>query len=262
MTELAKALLAFQKNAPHIPLDSTNPHFKNKYASLAGIWKEIRKPLSDAGLTVSQWPTEVEGNPALRTTLMHVSGESDSATMLLFLTKLDAQAQGSALTYARRYALLSVLGLVGDEDDDGEAATKARARQGTATPASAAPDKGKPAPAPAASSVAQASPTPDADAERIDFGDDAPHPEIAPEPQSFKTPKMDQDTFFSKLVTEGAKKDKQFVAKLRSYTNDQFGKTASKDMTKKEKSQTIDAIKDGAVADYPINESLIPEAAA
>jgi uncharacterized protein (DUF3820 family) len=60
-----------------------------------------------------------DGAPALETRLIHAeSGEQITSHMPLVLTKQDPQSQGSALTYARRYALLAILGLVGDEDDD------------------------------------------------------------------------------------------------------------------------------------------------
>ena len=129
-SDLALALLRFQANAPHIALDATNPHFKNKYPSLAGIFDVLRPALSACGLVVTQTPTYLQdaaGNlvAGLRTRVTHAeSGEFLEDTMLLLIEKATPQAQGSALTYARRYAVLSMLGLVGDEDDDGEAASK------------------------------------------------------------------------------------------------------------------------------------------
>lgn len=117
--ELAKALLAFQKDAPPIHFDAKNPHFGNKCASLAGVVAAIRPALNKQGVIYTQQPTTLDGLPALRTTLTHAeSGDELEDVMPLFLAKSDAQGYGSALTYARRYALLSVLGLVGDDDDD------------------------------------------------------------------------------------------------------------------------------------------------
>ena len=131
-TNLAQALLAFQADAPPIHLDATNPHFKNKYASLGGVVAAIRPALNKHGLVYTQLPTNLDGQPALRTVLMHAeSGQALEDTMPLILSKQDSQAQGSALTYGRRYALLSILGLVGDDDDDANAATR--------TPDAAAP---------------------------------------------------------------------------------------------------------------------------
>jgi uncharacterized protein (DUF3820 family) len=132
MSTLAQALHAFQKDAPPIHLDARNPHFGNKYASLGGVVAAIRPELNKHGLVYTQLPTNLDGAPALRTSVMHAeSGEEIADVMPLILPKSDPQSYGSALTYARRYALLSILGLVGDEDDDATAATsQVQARQG------------------------------------------------------------------------------------------------------------------------------------
>jgi uncharacterized protein (DUF3820 family) len=122
--DLGKALHAFQKDAPPIHLDATNPHFNSKFASLAGVVSAIRPALNKHGLVYTQFPTNIDGQPALETMLIHAeSGQDIAAVTPLVLAKNDPQGYGSALTYARRYALLSILGLVGDEDDDANSAT-------------------------------------------------------------------------------------------------------------------------------------------
>lgn len=123
MSALAKALLAFQTDPPPVHLDATNPHFRSKYASLGGVVAAVRPALTKHGLVVTQLPGVTPDGPVLETRLIHAeSGEALSSHMPLTADKPGPQAQGSALTYARRYALLSVLGLVGDEDDDANAA--------------------------------------------------------------------------------------------------------------------------------------------
>lgn len=125
---LTKALVKAQSEFPSIPNDAENPHFKNKFASLHTIMEKVLPVLNANGLALMQFPTALEGQPALRTKLVHAeSGEYEEDTMLLVLAKNDPQSQGSALTYARRYAVLSALGLVADEDDDGATASKSRA---------------------------------------------------------------------------------------------------------------------------------------
>jgi hypothetical protein len=120
ITKLAIALAKFQANCPTIEKKKDNPFFKSKYAALDDIIQAIRKPLSDAGLSYTQFPTD----GSLTTVLMHESGEFIHGSMPIHAKKeKDPQAYGSAITYARRYSLASVLGLaVGDEDDDGNAA--------------------------------------------------------------------------------------------------------------------------------------------
>jgi hypothetical protein len=126
---LAAALLAFQQEAPGLVMDATNPHFRNKYASLDGIMAKVRPVLNKHGLVLTQIPSFVmDGSggvvPALTTRLTHAeSGEHIEDKMLLLLDKQNSQGLGSALTYARRYSITAFLALVGDEDDDGQAAS-------------------------------------------------------------------------------------------------------------------------------------------
>jgi hypothetical protein len=122
--ELAKALLAAQAEFSAVPKGSDNPFFKSKYAALPDVVKHAGPVLSKHGLAVSQFVDNVNGEDALTTYLIHSSGEWISHSMLLHLVKNDPQAQGSAITYARRYSYMAALGLVADEDDDGNAASK------------------------------------------------------------------------------------------------------------------------------------------
>lgn len=123
---LADALCKFQSSMEAIAKDAINPFFHSKYASLSAIIEDTRKPLAVVGLSYAQFPS---GDGELTTVLMHNSGEWMAAT---FATKpVDAKPQsvGSAITYARRYALCAVLGLQVEDDD---------ANQASATPAKAA----------------------------------------------------------------------------------------------------------------------------
>lgn len=121
MKNLAKALSIFHGHMSPVGKDKLNPHFKNKYASLDSILEAIKEPLKKANLAFVQLPME---GGKLKTILVETeSGESIESTMDILLSKNDPQAQGSALTYARRYALSAILGISTDEDDDGNAAT-------------------------------------------------------------------------------------------------------------------------------------------
>lgn len=140
-TSIAAALLAFQAEAPELQRDKINPHFRSAYLSLETLMDHVLPVLNRAGIVVSQLVCVTDaGAPALRTVLLHAkSGESIESTMLLLSAKDDPQGQGSAITYARRYALMAALGLVADEDDDGNKAsspprTARGARRGAAAP--------------------------------------------------------------------------------------------------------------------------------
>lgn len=124
INELAAALVAAQSEFTAIPKSSENPFFKSKYAALPDVVQTASPVLAKHGLAVSQFPGFDEHGDTLTTWLLHTSGQFICESMRLHLTKQDAQGQGSATTYARRYAYMGALGLVADEDDDGNAAGK------------------------------------------------------------------------------------------------------------------------------------------
>lgn len=125
---LAAALSKTQAAVEGAVKDKVNPAFKSKCADLASVWEACREALTENGLSVIQSPGEIaENRMAMTTQLMHESGEWVRGTLTIPLGKVDAQAYGSATTYARRYALAAFVG-VAPEDDDGAAATKAAPR--------------------------------------------------------------------------------------------------------------------------------------
>ena len=123
ITNLAKALAIFHTLVGKVSKDAKNPFFKSRYASLPNILEAIREPLEKSGVVVSQFPSGVNG---LSTILIHSeSGEWMEDTYTMPVAKQnDPQAVGSAITYARRYALAASLGLNVDEDDDANAASQ------------------------------------------------------------------------------------------------------------------------------------------
>ena len=127
INELAQALVSAQAEFSAVPKGSVNPFFKSKYAALPDVVASAGPVLAKHGLAISQFITHDEaGGDALLTYLLHKSGQFMAYSMKLHMVKDDPQAQGSAVTYARRYAYMSVLGLVADDDDDGNSATKAK----------------------------------------------------------------------------------------------------------------------------------------
>lgn len=121
---LAAALSKVQATVEGALKDSNNPHFKSKYADLSSVWAACRDQLTAHGLSVVQFPGEMVDNRMTMTTqLSHESGEWMRGTLSIPLTKTDAQGYGSAVTYARRYALAAVVGVC-PEDDDGNAASR------------------------------------------------------------------------------------------------------------------------------------------
>ena len=120
---LVKALIKAKGSFGVVLKSKTNPFFSSKYADLADIEDAVRASLDSNGLLVVQ-TTEVVGTATvLVTTLYHESGQFVSGQYPLNPVKNDPQGLGSATTYARRYALSALLGVVADADDDGNAAS-------------------------------------------------------------------------------------------------------------------------------------------
>lgn len=122
--ELAAALASAQAELEPALKNAKNPMLKNRYADLASCYEACRKVLPQKGLAVSQicLPSE-KGSVCVKTILMHTSGQwiASECTLEAQGNKgvNSAQAAGSAITYARRYGLSAIVGLVSDDDDDG-----------------------------------------------------------------------------------------------------------------------------------------------
>lgn len=124
INELAAALAKAQAEINNPKFDSTNPHYKNKFASLAAVRNAIVPAFAKHGLSLLQeLATTPEHCISCLTIILHSSGQSMRLGPLVMpASKADAQGYGSAATYARRYSLLAAAGVVGEEDDDANAA--------------------------------------------------------------------------------------------------------------------------------------------
>lgn len=121
--QLAEALAVAQGQIETAKKDSTNPYFKSKYADLASVFDAIRKPLADNGLSIVQIPTIKNLGVELETSLIHSSGQYITGKLQMPFKEPSPHAIGSAITYARRYSLQSIVGVCSDEDDDGNFAS-------------------------------------------------------------------------------------------------------------------------------------------
>ena len=117
INELATALCAAQSQMGGAVKDSANPFFKSSYADLTSVIKAIKQPFADNGLSYTQFPVNDDSGVGVSTRLMHISGQWLEMEYTLPTVKKDPQAAGSAITYARRYALQSIAGIPTAEDD-------------------------------------------------------------------------------------------------------------------------------------------------
>lgn len=120
-TAMAKAFAAIEGATK----DAENQHFRSKYADLSAVVNAIKPALLANGLWFTQVNHEQSGGVCVETILCHNTGQQFSFGKLFVpASKQDAQGYGSALTYARRYSLLTAFGVC-PEDDDGNAAVAA-----------------------------------------------------------------------------------------------------------------------------------------
>jgi hypothetical protein len=138
-TGLLGAVLKVQAKLPTMPKDrkvkvqtKSGGEYEYSYTPLDTIVERVGPPLlAENGLVWMTFPRRsANGELVLRYRLSHAAtGEVLEDEIPLMLEHQDAQGLGSAITYARRYALCAVLNIVGDADDDGQLAGASRPRE-------------------------------------------------------------------------------------------------------------------------------------
>lgn len=115
--QITEALLGAAAKIRPLVKESENPFFNSKYADLNQTIEALRKVLLEEGLWFMQFPTSTENSVGVLTRVVHSSSEFIEHEFVLPLAKRDPQSAGSAITYARRYALVSIFGLQAIDDD-------------------------------------------------------------------------------------------------------------------------------------------------
>lgn len=119
------AMAKAQGQIQNITKGAVNPHFKSTYSDLASIRDGIHEVLAENGLFLMQKLVTVERGLEVHTTIGHAGGYREPENVFFVpVARQDSQSLGSAATYARRYSIMGLFGLAG-EDDDGNAATAA-----------------------------------------------------------------------------------------------------------------------------------------
>ena len=129
---LAKALAKVQGEIKSAAKDATNPFFKSNYADLPSVVKACKVALAANDIAYIQTTDFLEQETWLETILAHSSGEWVSGRYPVRPVKNDPQGMGSAITYARRYALASMVGVVAENEDDDAEAAQGRTAQSSA----------------------------------------------------------------------------------------------------------------------------------
>lgn len=126
---IAEALAKAQGQIDDASKGNKNPFFNSKYADLAAVRSVIREPLAANDIAIIQLPRSLSGEVEVETMLVHKSGEFISETLRIPVGKWDAHGIGSGITYARRYGLMSILGIAAEDDDGNAAVEKAPVKQ-------------------------------------------------------------------------------------------------------------------------------------
>jgi hypothetical protein len=120
---LAVALSHAQAKMPKVKFDAVNPFLKNKYATLGAVIETAKPILAEFGFSIAQFPVSQAMQIGVTTILIHESGEFIEDT--IYMTPEhgkgvnDAQSAGIVISYLRRYAYVSILGIFAEEDTDG-----------------------------------------------------------------------------------------------------------------------------------------------
>jgi hypothetical protein len=124
MSAIAAAFVQAQRNFAPALKKADNPYFGSKYADLAVCIEAVIDALHDNGIALIQHTDQSDKGVIVSTVFMHESGEHmETGSIFVPAAQNSPQAFGSALTYARRYSLMTACGIA-PEDDDGNAASK------------------------------------------------------------------------------------------------------------------------------------------
>jgi hypothetical protein len=155
INEIAAALAAAQgkfgevvaSETAQVESRRTNVKYSYEYETLAAVLDAVRAPLSENGIALLQPPTTRERGVIVLTMLVHTSGQWFRSYLTMPCDSGDPQAVGSAITYARRYALKSILGLAPDSADEDDAQAARASRQDAPRPAQRASQAARQEPA-------------------------------------------------------------------------------------------------------------------
>lgn len=124
MKEIAAAFVKAQKDFKPAIKSSENPFYNSQYADLASVIDAVGSALNANGIALVQHTSESDKGVIVHTTFLHESGEiMETGSMFFPAVQNTPQAFGSALTYARRYSLMTACGIA-PADDDGHAGSQ------------------------------------------------------------------------------------------------------------------------------------------
>jgi hypothetical protein len=122
-TKARKELPSIGKDTS-VTIKTDKGNYSYTYATLPDIIEKVTDVLRGNGFVIAQDVTGDGSSIAVQTRIYHKGGHVETFGPLALKVQGDAKAAGSAITYARRYALCAALGIAPDEDDDGQKASE------------------------------------------------------------------------------------------------------------------------------------------
>lgn len=119
-----EALFLFQKEVAPIKKANTNTYHHSKYADINDVLDEIKPLLTKQGILLMQPIKFDEMGNILETILLHVESDTRVESSIRLVEFGDSQKNGSNITYYRRYALVALLGLEGEDEDGNDSSPK------------------------------------------------------------------------------------------------------------------------------------------
>lgn len=123
-----EALVAGIAACGNVQATRVNPHFRSKYFGLGDLLAQVKPTLAAYGLVILQVPYTSEDRISVKTEILHgKSGQRfDFGELGIKAAGLNLQATGSALSYLKRYAIATIVGVASDDEteDDGNAASR------------------------------------------------------------------------------------------------------------------------------------------
>lgn len=126
ISQIAAAMVAAQGEFPNVAKNANNPFYKSKYADIAAVIDALRPILAKHRIAFSQFPRFSDNMVHVNSVVLHESGEYISEELSTPIKDQTPQAVGSAVSYLRRYSLLSIFGLAAEDDDANFASGKAK----------------------------------------------------------------------------------------------------------------------------------------
>lgn len=115
--KLKEKIAFIQQAIDGLSKDAANPFFKSKYVELNQIIDALRPLELEQKVSITMPLTTIEGRPAVSLVIKDLETDEEVSNAICIPDLQDPQKMGSAITYYRRYSLMSFFNLKAEDDD-------------------------------------------------------------------------------------------------------------------------------------------------